>query len=160
MERTDILSAIDRAIDAEEKARTFYADAAQKTDDPAGTDMFRELAEFETHHKERLQALKQSLEAHSAWIHYEGRTFSKTPAAEAAGRPSAGEHADALEALRIAIAAEEKAEGEYKALAHAADDEAGRRMFERLAEEEAMHRKLLDDQYYALSNRGVWLWGD
>jgi len=75
-----------------------------------------------------------------------------------------GIHLDAateyLEALRLAIAAEEKAESEYKKLAAHADDSNGRQMFERLAEEEAIHRKVLDDQYYALSNKGLWLWGD
>ena len=88
------------------------------------------------------------------------RELSKTPSGEAAGQRSSGEHADALEALRIAIGAEEKAIGGYQALANQAADANGKEMFTRLAAEEEMHRKVLDDQYYALTNQGLWLWGD
>lgn len=160
MEKTQVLSALDRAIQAEREANAFYASAAAKTDDAGGAQMFRELAEFERHHEEHLKQLKASLEAKGSWISYAGRKISKVPAAEAQGRAAVGAHATALEALRIAIAAEEKAINEYKTLAKAAPDTKGRDMFEKLAAEEGLHRKLLDDQYYALTNRGVWLWGD
>lgn len=160
MERTDLLAALDGAIRAEEEARSFYQSSAEQTDDPGGAAMFRELAEFERHHKERLEVLKASLESGGSWIDYEGRVPSKIPKAEAGGRPAVGDHVGALEALQVAISAEERAEAEYRALAASAQDERGRNMFRKLAEEEAAHRKLLDDQYYALSNRGVWTWGD
>jgi len=160
MEKTQILSALDRAIQAEREANVFYASAAAQTDDAGGAQMFRELAEFERHHEEHLRELKKALEAKGDWIQYAGRDISKVPAAEAKGRKAAGAHASALEALRIAIAAEEKAITEYQALAKGAPDAKGRDMFQKLAAEEELHRKLLDDQYYALTNRGVWLWGD
>ena len=160
MTTIDLAEAIDRAIAAEATARAFYLEAAGKTKNPAGAAMFRELAEFEGHHEDRLKALKASLAAGGAWIAYEGRALSKTSQAEAGSRPTVKESADATDALRIAIGAEEKAEAEYKALARAAGDPNGSAMFERLAAEEAMHRKLLDDQYYALTNRGLWVWGD
>ena len=157
---TDILEAIDRAIDAETKASAFYADAAGRTKDPGGAAMFRELSEFEAHHRERLTALRASLQGEGKWIVYEGRDLSKTPPSEAGGRPAPGDSADALEALRLAIAGEEKAQAEYRALSEASGNEAGRAMFRRLADEEGMHRKLLDEQYLALANKGVWFWND
>jgi rubrerythrin len=160
MEKTQILSALDRAIQAEHEANVFYANAASQTDDPAGARMFHELADFEKHHEEHLRTLKSSLEAQGSWISYPGKKIFKVPAAEATGRKAAGPHANALDALRIAIAAEEKAISEYRALAVGAPDAKGQEMFQKLAEEEELHRKLLDDQYYALTNRGVWLWGD
>ncbi len=160
MEKTDLLNALDRAIAAEKEAQSFYLAAANKTDDAGGAAMFRELAAFEAHHQEHLEALKASLRERGAWIRYPARELSKVPAAEARGRAASGEHSDALEALRLAIATEEKAEAEYKNLARQADDVNGKQMFERLAEEEAVHRKVLDDQYYALSNTGLWQWGD
>ena len=159
VERTDILKAVERAVAAEEKARLLPRGRRQ-TEDPGGAAMFHELAEFEKHHRDRLEELRANLRSGGAWIHYRGRTLPEVPAAEAAGRAAPGPRSDALEALRLAIAAEERAQAEYEALAQQAEDEAGRQMFSTLAEEEAMHRKLLDDQYYALSNRGVWLWGD
>ena len=160
MEKTDLFNALDRAIAAEKEAQAFYLGAAEKTDDTGGSAMFRELAAFESHHQEHLEALKASLSARGTWIQYPTRELSKAPTAKAGGRAASGEHADALEALRLAIATEEKAEAEYKNLARQADDANGKQMFERLAEEEAVHRKVLDDQYYALSNSGLWLWGD
>ena len=63
---------------------------------------------------------------------------------------------DLMNALERSIRSEEEARNP----AREARDTSGREMFERLASEEATHRKLLDHQYYALTNRGVWLWGD
>ena len=160
MEKTNLINAIDRAIAAERQAQEFYLAAAEKTDDAGGASMFRELAAFESHHQEHLEALKTSINTDGGWIQYPARNLSKVPVAEASGRKSSGEHSDALEALRLAISAEEKAEAEYTALAEQADDANGKQMFTRLAEEEALHRKVLDDQYYALTNSGLWLWGD
>jgi rubrerythrin len=160
MEKTDLLNALDRAIAAEREAQSFYLAAADKTDDPGGATMFRELAAFESHHQEHLEALKSSLVDRGTWIQYPPRELSAAPSGEAGRKAASGEHADALEALRLAIAAEEKAEAEYRELEQQADDAKGKQMFSRLAEEEAVHRKVLDDQYYALSNSGIWLWGD
>jgi len=39
-------------------------------------------------------------------------------------------------------------------------DPRGKDMYKRLADEEALHEKLLNDQYYSLHNTGVWSWGD
>ena len=160
LEKTNLMESLDRAIAAEKEAQAFYLSAAERTDDAAGAAMFRELAAFEAHHQEHLEALKSSLTDRDRWIQYPPRKLDKAPTGEAGGRRAVGDHADALEALRLAIVAEEKAEAEYKNLANQADDTAGKQMFERLAEEEAMHRKVLDDQYYALSNKGLWMWGD
>ena len=160
MTTMSLLQAIDRAIEAETKAQSFYDDAAKKTADPGGASMFRELSAFEAHHRERLSALRASLGTTGTWIEYEGRDLTKVPPVEAAGRPAVGDHADALEALRLGVAAEEKAEAEYRALAGAAGNELGQKMFQRLADEESRHRKLLDEQYLALANRGVWFWND
>jgi rubrerythrin len=121
--------------------------------------MFRELADFEGHHRERLTALKESLRSGGSWIRYGGRELSKIPA-EGGARKAVGSTAGALEALQLAIAAEETAEARYREIAATIEDEKGRSMFERLAAEEALHRRLLDDQYYALANRGEWVWGD
>lgn len=162
METTDILAALDAAIRGEEEAQAFYLKAAEQTDDPKGCDMFRELAEFEGHHKEHLEGLRASLAAGETVGSYQGRDLPEYAEAkiEGAGAATPGEHADALEALRVAIAAEERAASEYRALAEGATDETGQQMFARLAEEEVRHSRLLNDQFYSLTNHGIWLWGD
>lgn len=151
---------LDKAIRGEEEAANFYAEAAKRTSDPSGAAMFRELTEFEKHHREHLTALRDTLQKGGTWIAYPSRELPAAKAKANAARLSDLEHADAKTALRAAIAAEEKAEADYKALAAAISSPEGKKMFTRLAEEEALHRRLLDDQLYALSNQGVWLWGD
>ena len=37
-------------------------------------------------------------------------------------------------------------------------DATGQAMFRRLAEEEMMHQRILEDEFYSLSNQGVWGW--
>lgn len=157
MDKAGMLAALERAIRGEEEARSYYQSAGETSLDPGGARMFRELAEFEEHHRKSLVALRASLEAGDTWIPYREREM---PSAEGQGRPSPGDHAGALDALRIAVQAEERASAEYRHLARETSDRLGKQMFERLAAEEDLHRKLLDDQYYALANRGIWLWGD
>ncbi|GAB6064790.1 ferritin family protein [Deferrisoma palaeochoriense] len=160
MHPTDLREALDQAIRAEEEACNFYEGAAQTTDHPGGQAMFRELAAFERHHRRHLEELREALLHEKPWPEYQPRDLPprRTEGDTPASTPSP--HADALEALRIAAETEAEAEERYRRLAHQAPDRQGRELFLRLAEEEAMHRKVLEDQYYALSNRGVWLWGD
>ncbi len=161
-EKTDLLQALDRAVRAEENARAFYLAAAERTGDPAGARMFRDLAAFEEHHRSQLLRLRDALAAGNGWIAYEPRPVPE-PGAGAPGERAAkvvGDRTGALDALRQAIEAERRAEAEYRDLAAQAPDARGQAMFARLAEEEAGHRRLLDDQYFALANRGAWAWGD
>jgi len=161
MEENVFAEELAEAIRGEEEAARFYAEAAAKTSDPSGAAMFRELAAFERHHREHLEALRGSLARQGGWVAYPPREFPAVPPEGGkAPRLPEGERADAAFALRTALAAEERAEARYRELAGKAPSGEGRKMFHRLAEEEAMHRRLLDDQLFALSNRGVWLWGD
>ncbi len=160
MRPTDLRQALDEAIRAEEEARAFYEQAAEQTDHPGGRAMFRELAAFEHHHRRHLEELREALAGGRPWPAYTPRDLPTRRAAEAPPRTPPSSHADALEALRLAAETEAEAETRYRGLAQEAPDRRGREFFLRLAEEEAMHRKVLEDQYFALSNRGVWLWGD
>jgi rubrerythrin len=65
-----------------------------------------------------------------------------------------------MDALKIAIREEKKAQVHYRSLAGLTKDPRGRDMYNRLAEEEALHERLLNDQYYSLHNTGIWSWGD
>jgi rubrerythrin len=144
---------------AEDEAARFYAHAAENTRDPRGRDMFRQLAEFEQAHYRHLQRLLDTSPG-SGFPGYSGTTFSDVPP----GLPSAGlnhhEVKTDLEALDLAIKAEKAANAAYLDLAGKSAEIVVREMFLKLAEEENLHRKVLEDQYYALTNRGVWVWGD
>jgi rubrerythrin len=45
-------------------------------------------------------------------------------------------------------------------MADEAADPLGKEMFKKLAREEELHERILNDQYYSLNNNGVWTWGD
>jgi rubrerythrin len=65
-----------------------------------------------------------------------------------------------MDALKIGIREEKKVEAYYRSMAELAKDPRGKDMYKRLAEEESLHEKILNDQYYSLHNTGVWSWGD
>ncbi|MCR4437760.1 MAG: ferritin family protein [bacterium] len=61
----------------------------------------------------------------------------------------------------MVIEAETQAHERYRSLAAQTEDPQGKAMFEKLAEEEVLHRRILNDEFYYLSNRGgIWFWGD
>ena len=66
----------------------------------------------------------------------------------------------AMDALKLGIRAEKKAGSYYRSMAELTKDPRGKDMYKRLASEEELHEKLLNDQYYSLHNTGIWSWGD
>jgi rubrerythrin len=159
MQTETLIGILDRAIRAEAEASEFYSSAAKVTHDAGGRGMFLELADFEDHHHRHLELLRASLAEKGEFIAYPARGLERG-AESKTSRAAVGPHDDSLAALRTAIEAEKKAETQYREIAGKIADDAGKAMFLRLAEEETMHRRVLDDQYYALTNRGEWVWGD
>ncbi|MCX8117894.1 MAG: ferritin family protein [Desulfobacterota bacterium] len=153
------LKAIKVAMEAEKEAHQAYAKAAKGTRDPKGRDMFQQLAEFELNHFQKLKALLQSLEEKGEWIPYEGTHLKIRKIALVPDLPEK-EDLTELDALKMAIQEEKKAQHYYRTLAELTRDPKGKEMYRRLAEEEALHEKVLNDQYYSLHNKGIWSWGD
>ncbi len=71
--------------------------------------------------------------------------------------PNKSEIADVL---IIAIEAEKKASERYKRLSAKIEDKEGKKIFEELAEEERKHQRILEDEFYNISNKGMIIWGD
>ncbi len=159
MKKETLMELLDRAIQGETEASEFYTSASRITHDAGGRAMFLELASFEDHHRRHIALLRASLASKGGFITYPSRGL-ELGAETKAGRLSTGPNDDSLAALRTAIEAEKMAESRYREIAATIADEKGKTMFLRLAEEESMHRRILDDQYYALTNRGEWVWGD
>ena len=65
-----------------------------------------------------------------------------------------------MDALKLAVREEKKAGAYYRSMAELTKDPRGKEMYKRLAGEEELHEKLLNDQYYSLHNTGIWSWGD
>jgi rubrerythrin len=157
--REDI-EAIKLAMEAEKDALQAYSRAAKKTVNPKGRDMFQQLSEFEMNHYQKLKNLLKSLQEKGEWILYEGTSLKKKVISLKMKKPKGREQLTDMDALKIAIREEKKAQAYYRSLAELAKDPRGRDMYKRLANEEALHEKLLNDEYYSLHNTGLWSWGD
>lgn len=158
-DREDI-KAVKVAMEAEKEAYQAYSKAAKMTKSPRGKDMFQQLSEFEMNHYQRLKGLLKSLEEKGEWVLYEGTSLKKKKIPLKTEKPKGQEQLTDLDALKIAIREEKKAQVYYRSLAELTKDPRGKDMYKRLAGEEELHEKLLNDQYYSLHNTGYWSWGD
>ncbi|MBW2554680.1 MAG: ferritin family protein [Deltaproteobacteria bacterium] len=156
------IKAIEIAMDAEMEAHNYYSQSAQKTANPKGKDMFNQLAAFELSHYNNLKSLLDSLNEGNGWIQYAGTQFLDNSKSRGGGNSPAKEETkdDELSILSKAIEDEKKASAYYNKLADETDDSSGKAMFKKLAEEENLHTRILNDQWYSLSNKGIWVWGD
>ncbi|MDH7489905.1 MAG: ferritin family protein [Anaerolineae bacterium] len=159
MDDKGLLEAVQTAIEAERAAREFYLAAAEKTASPQGKALLLQLADFEAYHAQKLLDLVGSLGA-GRYIAYEGKAFAR-PRPEG-GRTSEQETnlREVVDVLTLAMDAEQKAQARYQRLAESTTDLLGKAMFERLAEEEATHYRILSDEFYTLSNKGLWVWAE
>ena len=157
-----LIEAIKTAMDAEMEAHNYYTQSAQKTANPKGKDMFNQLAAFELSHYNNLKSLFDSLNEGTGWIQYAGTQFSdSSESMEGENSPAKEEiKDDELSILSKAIEDEKKASAYYNKLADETDDPSGKAMFKKLSEEENLHTKILNDQWYSLNNKGIWVWGD
>lgn len=155
-EDLNFLDAIRMAIEAEAKAAAFYDEAAKKTGNPLGRKLLEQLAGFERYHHTQLLALEDSLCNDGACIIYEGRELT-FPVPDEVERIKEADRMSAMGIIEAAIEIKRKAEERYAALAEQTDDPDGQAMFRRLAEEEHANRRVLEDAYWSVNNRGVWI---
>jgi rubrerythrin len=158
-QREDI-AAVKVAMEAEKNAYQSYSKAAKKTKNPKGKEMLQQLSEFEMNHYRKLKDLLESLQEKGEWILYEGTSLKKKAVSLKTQKPKGEEQLTDMDALKIAVREEKKAQAYYQSMAELTQDPRGRDMYKRLASEEGLHEKLLNDQYYSLHNTGLWSWGD
>lgn len=153
--------AIDIAMDAELRAQAFYVQAAIEIQDPHGRDLLGRLAAFEQHHYQQLTKLAHSLQEGAGFIEYEARSVEQFVPLVAGGE-TAGTLLDELKdtpgILSKAIQNEKIAGERYRVLAEETADPDGQTMFRKLAGEEMIHQRILEDEFFSLSNTGVWGW--
>ncbi len=160
-QKLGIEEAIEIAMEGELKAHAFYAQAAVEIHDPAGHDLLGRLAAFEQHHYQKLAELAGSLRKDGRYIVYEATTLQQFEPflgkSEAAGSlPERLQDVPGI--LSQAIENEKAAEVRYRVLAEKTDDPNGQDMFRKLASEENLHKRVLEDEFFSLSNKGVWGW--
>ncbi len=160
--KINILEAIDIAIEAEQNAHKFYLDAIEKVSNQRGKILLKQLSDFELNHYNKLNEFKSSLKD-GEYIKYSGTEFTLFKIendSEITGKIEENKN-DVLHILSKAIEAETNASERYQKLANQIDNANGKEMFHKLAEEELLHRRILSDEFYQLSNNnGEWFWGD
>ncbi len=154
------LKAIEVAMKAEKEASQLYAKMSKKTKDPRGKEMLQQLSEFEMNHYNKLKELTRSFQEKGEWIVYPGTSLKKRTLPIRPDKPKGQDQLTDMDALKVAIREERKAGAYYRSMAELATDPRGKDMYKRLASEEELHEKLLNDQFYSLHNTGVWSWGD
>jgi rubrerythrin len=155
----ELVSAVKAAMNAEQKAASFYAHAEQNTSDPRGKNMFAQLAQFENAHFEALSSYLKSLDG-GEFNGYSGTEFQKI-GPESPKEPLSQQVLQTdIDALKVGIDAEKRAEENYRKMAGMTEDATVSAFFAKLAEEESLHRKVLEDQFYGLANNGHWTWGE
>ncbi len=161
MTQTGLEEALDIAMEAELKAKAFYSQAAMFVQDARGRDLLGRLAAFEQHHYEQLAELADSLRKDGRFINYEMQTMAAFAPVVMVGETAGtllDELGDEVSILTTAIEKEKSAEERYVALAESTSDPAGQAMFQNLAGEERLHQRILEDEFYSLSNKGTWAW--
>jgi rubrerythrin len=153
--------ALDIAMDAELKAQAFYAQAAAEIQDRQGRDLLGRLAAFEQHHYEKLAELARSLQETDQFIDYETRNVDQFTPLIGRGETAGSlleEMNDVAGILSTAIDNEKQAGERYRVLAGETVDPKGQDMFRKLANEEQIHQRILEDEFFSLSNQGTWGW--
>lgn len=142
-----------KAIREEEKAARLNSIASELTDSPGGAEMFRKLAEFH-HHNAIL--LREFLTRDALF----GDARRESTVAELSEVKGLSQHADAFSALESDIAYERDMAAMFREAAAKAETEEERVLLNRLAEEKSLDRRMLEDEFYALANQGLTVWGD
>ena len=121
----EALTALQRAIELEEKGQEFYRQAAERTTNPKGAEMFRSLADDEVLHERILRRQLEALGEGKGWVLPEG-VAEATPDLPASLFPEGGEalrevvrpDASDEDALLFALQIENEAFNLYLSLIH------------------------------------------
>jgi len=146
------------AMNGELMAKRFYENASAIAQSKAGKKFFHDLASFEQSHFEKI---KQIIESRARGAEFQPFAAEKVtgvkPEVEGEFEPSKNEIVDVL---ILGIRAERSAQKRYRKIAELMDDPQGKEIFENLAEVEGIHEKVLEDEFYNISNKGTIVWGE
>ena len=145
------------AMNAEAKAQAFYRDASSKAQSQAGKKLFKELADFEGRHYERVKKIIETRNQGNALTKSSGPDLMPDVKSEIEGEVEPNKD-EIVDVLNLAIAAEKDAQAKYRQIADMIDDTDSKAIFSDLAEEEHKHQRILEDQFYHMSNKGMIIW--
>ena len=145
------------AMNSELEAKKFYDDASKKAHSKAGKILFKELAEFEQNHYERVKKVIESLQRDQVLASPISVQDVPTINPEIKGEIEPNKD-EIISVIKLAIDSEKRAQQKYKKIAELFDDERSKKIFIRLSQEESNHQRILEQEFYHLSNKGVIIW--
>jgi rubrerythrin len=154
---SDLDNLLIEACNSELEAKKFYEDAVIKAQSQAGKKLFKELAEFELNHYERVKDIIES-RTNNMEIQTQNVATQDIPINPEIEGEIESNKDEIITVLNMAIDAEIKAQERYKKIANLFDDEDGKKIFFNLSIDERNHQRILEDEIYQLSNKGSIIW--
>jgi len=162
MDKKDRLNALEIALKNEVREREFYLLQAERTTNPLGKAMFKEIADDELEHYERLTKLHQAWEKDGKWPETVPLEVKRTKVKDvlekfisAAAELPAGD-ADDLEAVHTAIDFEAKGVEFYGRLRDGVVDSREKKFFALLVSIENEHYLSLKETEEFLADPASW----
>ena len=149
--RKEVLDAIMQAMEIEKETFDLYTGAEHKTFNPAGKRIFRWLAKTEEEHYLKLTELYNAYSTGERWVFYGGSTISLEP--ESPDAKEIGFSTGDLEALEIGMDIEKKGIAYFDELVRKTADPDGKKMLQKLLEEEREHLRVIAEKYSQLAKR-------
>jgi rubrerythrin len=150
------LIALRMGIQTEIDGYEFYTRAAAQAQHPRTKTLFESVAQDEVAHREWLEAQENSLKHDGRWLPEQVEAMGKmTAKGQVEGLPVFSEshivnisaHTSELTALRTAVLIEQDAINFYRRAAEKTESPVGKEMFQFLADFEAEHRRVLEEEY-------------
>jgi rubrerythrin len=159
-ENTVALQALRQAIRLEQDGYKFYTEAAERTTDPRGREMFLSLADDERLHLRIVQDQYEALSAGQGWVSFfealELNPVDLDKPLFPPDRETIGPEASDIDALLFALQIENESYELYRKAASETADPAGKAMYQRLASQERTHFDILMLNYEHLVSTGSW----
>jgi rubrerythrin len=159
MSTKEISEVLNKALELEREGREFYLECMERTKHKGGKEMFRYLAEEECMHYETVEKTYRR-EFEKEYLQYK-----KTQPASAVksgifqikvAGGAADEKAGALDALNIAIKAEDLSVLLYQRLAGGSKNEKLKKVFTKLMQEEKKHFLILENEAASITKTGAY----
>ena len=155
-----VAEAIRTAIQMEKEGHAFFHQAAEKTNNKLGKEMFERLAAEEIVHMETFRKMFDSMSDTEDWraVASELKSVTTPPLfSEAKNKMKAEREPGEVEALRQAMEIERNAIEFFNDAKSKTNDETAKEIFEKIRQEEEYHHALLQAQYDSVTNSGYWL---
>jgi rubrerythrin len=155
---TEVIKAIEMAIQMEKDGLKYYEDAAQKSKNELARKTFLRIAQDEVGHLKTFQKMFDTLTGTEGWR--ELANFSpkvgKVPVFEGKVEKKGDVDPSEIDALRIALENERKGIELYKKAADASNDDMAKEIFVKISKEEEYHYDLLQAQMDYLTKSGFY----